>query len=225
MAILGNVLKYYLEVFALEGVLEGPLLLFGHQDIFLEPQFPLRELSRHDPGVEDYYRARDVKDLFLKKNVSEVMTLDVFDPRADIKHDMNLPIPEAHFERFASFMDIGSMEHVFDFRQCFENSLRMVRPGGTYFAHLPVRGYTSHGFHTPGPEAILAGLILNGFQITYLRITSSDGAPLRSWAQSTDVLLWVVARKTRSMGAFRIPQQDPETSAECERGLSGVAMR
>ncbi len=54
-------------------------------------------------------------------------------------------------ERYQTVYDVGTIEHVFDTRQCFENCARMVAVGGHYFIHTPVRGYFGHGLHTFAP--------------------------------------------------------------------------
>src|ERR1035437_6350889 len=44
----------------------------------------------------------------------EVVTLDLFDPRASLRYDMNYPVPQAEHGRYATLIDIGSFEHLFD---------------------------------------------------------------------------------------------------------------
>ncbi len=57
------------------------------------------------------------------------------------------------------------------------------------------------------PQAILAALKLNGFEIVYLRYSTNRGVPLAAPLVHGDVLMWVVARKTAEMREFLIPQE------------------
>ena len=68
-----------------------------------------------------------------KRGVNEVRVFDLFDPRADCHYDMNLPVPPDEHERYGTFVDIGSIEHVFDTRQppgaAFANARSAVSSG------------------------------------------------------------------------------------------------
>ena len=104
-------------------------------------------------------------------------------------------------------LDIGCLEHLFDTRQCLENCLRMVRTGGVYFLHTPVNGFLGHGLHTFNPEALLAAVEINGFEVLYHRYCAKDGTPLEDASGAADSLIWLVARKARPLERFEIPQQ------------------
>ena len=91
---------------------------------------------------------------------------------------MNDAVPECEYDRYGTFIDIGSIEHVFDTRQCFENCLRMVAPGGYYMLHTPVNGYYAHGFHVFNPECLLGAIHLNGFRVIYEKYSGMDGTPV-----------------------------------------------
>jgi hypothetical protein len=120
---------------------------------------------------------------------------------------MNHPVPAEERGRYGTFIDVGSLEHVFDTRQCLENSLRMIRRGGHYLLHTPVKGYFAHGLHVFNPDALTQALELNGFEMVHKRYTTAAGAPLPDPRRGRDVILWLVGRKVREMGEFRVPQQ------------------
>jgi hypothetical protein len=194
MAVLKRHIELFREVFAVRGLLAAPVLTLGFQDILgdeLPPDFD-------HPDLGALLRAR---------GVAEVTTLDHFDPRADLRHDMNLPLPAEMHERYATVIDIGTIEHVFDTRQCIESSLRAVKTGGHYFVHTPVKGYFQHGFHTFDPRALIQALGLNGFEIVHRRFSSQRGEPLEHSWDADDVLIWLVGRKTAPLEKFEIPQQ------------------
>ena len=182
------------EVFALPGFVKGPFLTFGYQDI-IGKDFP-----------EDF-RFRDVGSLMRARGVCNVTTLDLFDERADMRFDMNDPVPEEHHGKYATLMDIGSLEHCFDSAQAMENCMRMVKPGGYYFLETPVNGCLRHGFHTFNPDMIAEAFRLNGFVIRYLRYISFFGVPLAEPEQAQDALIVIVGQKAGEMGAFAAPQQ------------------
>ena len=232
MAIHQNHFPYYKEIFALEGFLQDPVLVFGFQEIRIEPltfeawgELPLARkwkkllrqlrrrrrvwLGRHHPDTEipPEFRAPDVVEMLYKLGLREVETLDLFDARSTLRYDMNLPLPEKELERYGTVLDIGSLEHVFDTRQCIENCLRTLRPGGTYLLHTPVNGCYGHGFHTFNPDALQQALVLNGFEIIYQRFSTKDGAPVSDPAHDRDVSIWLAGRKLKQLDRFTIPQQ------------------
>ena len=194
MAILEPHIPFYRKVFDVPGLLAEPFLMLGYQQI----------LGHGDAEDFDF---PDVVELLAARGVGEVTTLDLFDDRADLRYDLNFPVPANEHDRYATVFDIGTLEHVFDSRQCLESSLRMVRPGGHYFGHTPVKGYYRHGFHTFHPAFLRLALKENGFDILYLKYSSEGGEPLDRPEHGDDVLLWIVGRKTAPMGEFRIPQQ------------------
>jgi hypothetical protein len=162
------------------------------------------------PPLPHFSPALDVEnlDVYLRnRGLTDVTHLDYFDARAQLRYDMNQPVPEVEHERYGTLIDIGCLEHVFDTRQCLENCLRMVRTGGTYFLHTPVNGFLGHGLHTFNPEGLVGALRINGFEILYHRYCAKDGSPLKSPGEAPDALIWLVGRKTKPLGEFEIPQQ------------------
>lgn len=225
------------EIFALEGLLADPVLIFGVHEVGQDVQ-PL--LFRHrikrlltalavghwktgaahqladmlhsfvapSPRMPpDYVGAAQLGDVLRKRGLRDVQCLDLFDPRAALRYDMNRPVPESERGRFHVLLDIGSIEHVFDTRQCIENCMRMVKMGGFYLIHTPVVGYFRHGLHTFNPEALVDSLELNGFEIVHHSYSTMTGIPLPKPLLYDDVLIFLVGRKTRELGDFKIPQQ------------------
>lgn len=232
MAILRGHVAWYKEIFALPGFLAEPVLVFGFHDVRIDPIYsePWRQMSlgrkllrlrlslremrmvragraHPDLQIPHPYGAANVSQLLRNYGVKEIRVLDLFDPRAELRHDMNRPVPPTEWGRYGALIDIGCLEHVFDTRQCLENCLRMVRLGGVYFLHTPVKGYYSHGLHTFNPEALLRALTLNGFELVYHRYSTDGGAPLDDPAKGEDVLIWLAGRKVAEIRDFRYPQQ------------------
>lgn len=194
MAILRWHVRFYREIFAIPDLLADPFMMLGFQTI-------------DDEGMPEDFAYPDLTQLLLARGLKEITTLDLFDDRADWKYDLNRPVPSSEHERYRTVFDIGTLEHVFDTRQCLENSMRMVTSGGRYVLHTPVKGYFEHGFHTFHPDLITEAFTINRFEIEYLKYSSGWGAPLERPGDADDALIWIVGRKTAPLGDFRTPQQ------------------
>lgn len=197
MAVLPGHLDELQRIFALPGFLQGPSLTFGVIDL----------VDSDGHGVSHpWYRHADLAGVLVEQGAGPVETLDLFDARADWRVDMNRPLPNRLAGRFGTVVDLGSLEHVFDTKQCLENLFRMIRVGGHLLLHTPCKGYYDHGFHTFSPECVLMGLADNGFTLRHVSLTTPTGTPLSDPADADDVLLWVVGRKDRDL-PFVVPQQ------------------
>ncbi len=191
--------RYYDEIFPLPGFLADPILIFGYQDVWMPESGP--------PFPSEFFNYPDLNGWLHSRGCNEILTLDHFDSRANLQYDMNYPVPVEEHERYGTLIDIGCLEHVFDTRICLENCLRMVRVGGHMMLHTPVNGYYAHGLHVFNPEGILTAYEINGFEIVYVRYSHQDGRALDDPGGFQDSILWVVARKTRSLDKFVCPQQ------------------
>jgi SAM-dependent methyltransferase len=88
---------------------------------------------------------------------------------ASVAHDMNLPIPEALYNRFDAVIDGGTLEHIFNVPVALANSMKMLRPGGRFYALTPANNHCGHGFYQFSPEfffRVFAGA--NGFELEHL---------------------------------------------------------
>jgi hypothetical protein len=176
--------------------------------MFLQERKSVKAGRAHsDLQIPQEYRVANFSELLHNYGANDIQVLDLFDARADLRYDMNLPVPTKELGRYGVVIDIGSLEHVFDTRQCLENCLSMVRVGGFYCLHTPVKGYYLHGLHTFNPEALLQALTLNGFELVYHRYSTDGGAPLDDPAKGENVLIWLVGRKIADVSVFRYPQQ------------------
>ncbi len=222
------------EILTLPEFLTEPILSFGFHDvlwhkrlreyitryraqkeqlqIFLKMRQELAELcgdEMYSVDVPWQFMEWSVNDILTNYGKSDITTIDLFDGRADYQHDMNLPIP-AHLEnRFKTIIDVGSVEHIFDTRQCLDSLFRMLRVGGHIMFHLPCNGCFDHGFYTFSPEAIIESLRLNGFKIIFLAFSlEPEGMKLDNPVEWSDCILWCAARKMREEKQFVIPQQN-----------------
>jgi len=159
-------------------------------------------------NVPKEFESDDFSTILRNFGANSIQTLDYLDARADIQHDMNLPISSEYEERFGTFIDIGCLEHVFDTVQCLENCMKMVRTSGHFVLHTPVNGYFNHGIHVFNPDVLENAFELNGFKVVYKRFSTEFGATIEAPENKGNVILWMVGRKERAMGDFRCPQQE-----------------
>lgn len=71
---------------------------------------------------------------------------------ASLIHDFNLPIPQDLHERFDTFLDFGSIEHIFDVAQVVDNIANLVKPGGQILVGTNANGFPTHGLYQFSPE-------------------------------------------------------------------------
>lgn len=222
MAILAGHVRWFEEIFARPGVLREPIIMLGFQEIGIHPvcfrevaTSPLlrfrKSVVRRMRGLPEIanpeFRVPSLIDFLRNRGLRDVRVIDPHDPRSDFRHDMNQLIPRTAWASCNTFLDIGSLEHVFDTRTCLENALRMVRVGGFYLLHTCVNGYLGHGLHTFNDEGLLDALELNGFRVEYLRFTTPEGEPVETPGSARDTLAWILARKERELVDFRCPEQ------------------
>jgi hypothetical protein len=184
----------YREIFQLSHFMRGPALTFGFQDI----QKGAILNSEYYHNLPEFFAARGI----------DLCSLDLFDARAALRYDMNEPVPEVEYGRYATLIDIGSLEHVFDTRQCLDNCFRMVSLGGHYLLHVPINGYYEHGLHVFNPAGLIGAFKLNGFRIVYQKYTTAEGESVSDPAEGGDILLWLVGHKESQSAQFVCPQQD-----------------
>ena len=84
---------------------------------------------------------------------SQVDTMDysVYEG-ADIAHDLNLPIPDEHKEKYDFVLDAGTIEHVFDLPQVLKNVFDALKIGGIFFFDTPYWYHPHHGYYNCSPE-------------------------------------------------------------------------
>jgi len=86
---------------------------------------------------------------------------------ASIIHDFNRPIPEFLHNRFGTFLDFGSIEHIFDVAQAIENIIKMVVSGGKILVATNANGFPAHGLFQYSPELFYSVFSeRNGFRDT-----------------------------------------------------------
>ncbi len=198
MAIFNPVMSICSEMFALPDFIKSPLLCLGVQDI--EKSFI--------PGViPDEFKFDTLGDLFRARGI-ECYELDPFDDRAKMNNNLNEPINEVLYEMFSTVLDYGCVEHIFDTKTVIENCMRMVKVGGLYAVHTPVRNFANHGLHTFHPELFPSVMRANNFEVIFEKYTTSTAREVDMGSEeSVDTIGWFVGRKLKSLDKFISPEQ------------------
>lgn len=222
---------FYREIFAIPEFLQAPVLSFGCQGMegvqsaepqpkqpfiprlrrFLASESKLRRLTNFVKGkfarpMPEDFRYATLTNLLVAKGYP-VTTLDYFDGNADLRYDMNRPVPEPEHNQYGTLIDVGSLEHVFDTAACMENCFRMVRPGGYYLLHTPINGYFGHGLHVFNPQGLIDCFLANGFRVVYLKYSTQKGEAVTDPSKHRNVILWLVGKKEKDVPEFACPQQ------------------
>ena len=123
--------------------------------------------------------------------------------------DLNTEIPWEWVGKFKTVYNLGTIEHVFDYRQALRNAARIVAPLGYYLHHGPCAGYEGHGIYVADPEMTMRFFELNGFRIAEYFFTTQDGKlcapPVRG--EGLSIILWFAAKKNEMLSCSEIPQQ------------------
>jgi len=131
------------------------LLEIGTQDLSI-PYELLDDIVRRRAGIDSEPVLREMyannafqpgaqEKFYRLLGVASYASIDLHDSRADIRHDMNLPLNvERQFDVITNF---GTAEHIFNVFQFFDNVHRLLKAGGTALHVLPACGDVNHGFY------------------------------------------------------------------------------
>lgn len=239
---------------------KDPLLTLGNQDVWancdqLKTFFDeigcrwveaveaphTSNLFKQNPLAKDFVHART---FFEMMGLEEYYDIDKFEIDApQILHDLNSPVPPELCDRFNLIIDGGTIEHIFDVRQVFENIVRMCRKSGWVVHITPSSNYVDHGFYSLSPCVFYDYYDSNGFGdfVCYIFLVDpndffgrssyieySYGMDLTKLIDPNKITaVFFAAQKLRSQellviptqGAYRpklqIPKEQPETNEVC----------
>jgi len=170
--------------------MNGPMLMLGNQSNECGFQFPCAYQTL-DPDGGDF-----------KIDLNNILTPDLSADQYKAGASVNL------LSAFETVYNLGTLEHVWDVNQAYENAAKMVRLNGHFIGHSPVAGYEGHGIHVTSPGRIIDFFRFNGFNIVDMFFTDQQGRecgqPERNCGRS--IILWFAAQR---VGAFNYikPQQ------------------
>lgn len=149
---------------------------------------------------------------------------------AAICHDLNEPIPDSLRQRYDVVLDGGTLEHVFDVRQAYQNCMEMVKVGGHYLGISPSNNFMGHGFYQFSPEFFFEAFSpSNGFRISqvilfehrrnapwYEVVAPTDIQSRVSLKNSERTYVLVVAERISEVVPFTCPPQQSDYEAAWE---------
>ncbi len=153
--------------------------------------------------------------------LSDVQAMDCNDYEgAEIVADLNLPIPQELRSRFDVIVDGGTIEHVFDIRQCLMNIVAMLKPGGRIVHMCPSNNFTNHGFYQISPTLFVDYYTANGFSDVrpfiadeHLRDDQTARWDLYQFESAQQPLLLMSPRKRRIL-TICVAQKGTRSSAD-----------
>lgn len=210
-----------------DGVPFGKVLTMGRQNLYAketEVNTLIQKLKSINPEEPcNLSRRCFAHPIFQALKSDEVLSMDKSDfEGADILHDMNFPIAEAHKEQFDLIYDGGTLEHIFNFPVAIKNEMEMVKVGGHLIIQTPTNNWSGHGFYQFSPELYFRVLSeVNGYKIKRMVVFEwgpnkwyevSDPADIASRVyvvNSTRTSLLILAERT---AAVEINQDPPQQS-------------
>ena len=213
----------------------------GHQELSVSPREFTRAFAAAgvpvDPGHAEALvtsSGRWVDPVLRFLGADGVDSLDVSGyEKASIIHDLNAEIPADLEGRFTMLLDVGTLEHVFDFPTAIRNCMRMVEVGGHLILVLPTNNEAGHGFYQFSPELFFRVLApeygftveemlireLGSRRARWFRVADPGTRAARAQFVSRSVTyLFVLARRTlvRS-GATNRPRSRLRAATSAER--------
>ena len=237
MTVYSEILPLFTDVLTLDGFVQDPVLIFGiHEYVhrpktlnvfryyrlkhYLKLKLSTIKNSQKSGGIfiRDYMKESEIsseklesfktfEEILHEYGFNDVKTIDFFDQRADYLHDMNKPIDSTMKGQFSVIIENGSIEHVFDTKQCLWNLFDMLKVGGHLLLTVPCKGFFDHGLHTFSPECLIQACQVNGLDVRLVKYSSTDGLEVENPDLPDNTLVWIAAKKVNEIEEFTIPQQ------------------
>lgn len=104
------------------------------------------------------------KSFFKAFGINTVHSLDIpgCEHPAELIHDLNTPLPPEHHGKYDFVFDPGTLEHIFDQRQCFETIRSVLAVGGIICHFVPIYSYNG-GYYSINPNVVHDFYRQNGF--------------------------------------------------------------
>lgn len=157
----------------------------GRQHLYVTSSWLHRQLRRSGFDVDRREAERLLSEsdgfaewLLRLLGARKVVSVDASDYEgATRKVDLNQPLPTDLEEAFTAVVDIGSLEHVFDFPAAVRSCMRMVAVDGHFLSVTPANNWAGHGFYQFNPELFYRVLApRNGFRVERMLITERSSA-------------------------------------------------
>ncbi len=136
--------------------------------------------------VDSRYENVFAEPILARMGAGEIRSVDVsdFESCTDI-HDLNRPLPVELAGRFSAVLDLGTLEHVWNYPVAVHNAMRLARPGGHLLVASPTNNQSGHGLYQFSPELFFRLFSEpNGFEIEFALIR--EGKRNAPWYAMTD---------------------------------------
>ena len=135
-------------------------VMLGRQEIHFwkEEYMAVRKNAKLDFEYDEAIElGQFAEPLFRKIGAQNVTSVDAAGYEgASVIHDFNLPLPENLFGAFDTFVDFGSIEHVFNVAQAIHNVSSIVKVHGSILIVTIANGFSGHGFYQYSPSSFIA---------------------------------------------------------------------
>jgi hypothetical protein len=129
-------------------------------------------LGSQEPGFETPFET--IGQQFASMGFRQCLTLD-YDGRADIKHDLNTPLPDKYRGAADLLFDGGTAEHVANIGEALTTCVRLLKLGGALVQILPINGVGT-GYYGVDPQLLHDFYAVNGMTEIELFICNSTSA-------------------------------------------------
>lgn len=121
--------------------------------------------------------------LLTELGATSTASLDASDfEGATIVHDLSAPLPSPMHATFSVVLDIGTLEHVFEFPAALRHALSAVTIGGHFVTIGPVNNDAGHGMYQFSPEMWFRALgPENGFRVRRVLLREMKGRGSTWW--------------------------------------------
>jgi hypothetical protein len=239
MGLIFNTAEFLLSARAQGAAFERTVTL-GRQNLYLTAEQIGQLRARYGPT--DALQRDFTKDVWADGFLREFLGAEVVDSidcsafeGATLIHDLNLDIPSEIEGRYDAVVDLGALEHVFNFPTALKNCMRLVRVGGSLIVATPANNHCGHGFYQFSPELFFRAFSQEqGFRVRRMVLVEHPypGAELSSgepWFDVSDpavigarvglvtrspVMLMIHAERVAQARVFdRFPQQSDYAAA------------
>ncbi|MCM2313765.1 MAG: hypothetical protein NDJ92_01260 [Thermoanaerobaculia bacterium] len=155
------------------GALRAPVVALGSQELH-ESETEIRTFaSAH--GYSTLSRELTVRGLFRDRySVTDYVDVDI-NEHAQVKLDLNAPLPAVLHGSAATVMNVGTAEHVFDIARVFRSIHELARVGATIIHFAPISWY-EHGFVNFNPVLFRAVARANRYRLLAEAFYYTDAA-------------------------------------------------
>lgn len=129
--------------------------------------------------------------------------------------DLNYPVESTWHRAYSAVVDMGTLEHVWNYPQALANAMNMVEVGGSIVICTPANGYGGHGFYQISPEALFrafwkarfwpvcAAVCVHGMRERWYRVTDPREARARALITGLwPTMLFAVGQRIDSRPVF-----------------------